>query len=97
MGDADRCRAGGRQACVGPDAEPGRAGQPARCDTARGAPALENLILNAYDSINFYGGATLDTRDPAKGRSSLHNLVIGTPAIYGYGGAGDVAAIRSRA
>ena len=65
-----------------------------RGDT-RGAPALENLILNAYDSINFYGGATLDTRDPATGRSSLHNLVIGTPAIYGYGGAGDVAAIRS--
>ena len=35
------------------------------------------------------------TRDPATGRSSLHNLVIGTPAIYGYGGAGDVAAIPS--
>ncbi|MDR0280255.1 MAG: filamentous hemagglutinin family protein [Paucimonas sp.] len=64
-------------------------------DTSHGAPALENLILTARDSINFFGTVSLDTLDPATGRSSLANLVLGSPAIQGYGDANDVASIRT--
>jgi filamentous hemagglutinin family protein len=65
-------------------------------DTSTGAPALESLTLTARDAINFYGSVTLDTIDPATGRSRLDTLVLGTPAIYGAGGAGDVATLRTR-
>ncbi|RTQ37370.1 filamentous hemagglutinin N-terminal domain-containing protein [Variovorax gossypii] len=65
-------------------------------DTSTGAPALESLTLTARDAINFYGSLTLDTIDPATGRSRLDTLVLGTPAIYGSGSAGDVATIRTR-
>ncbi|MHA6192881.1 filamentous hemagglutinin family protein [Pseudomonas wadenswilerensis] len=64
-------------------------------DTSHGAPALESLVLTARDSINFFGTVSLDTLDPATGRSSLANLVLGSPAIQGYGDAGDVASIRT--
>ncbi|MFH0129863.1 filamentous hemagglutinin family protein [Variovorax sp. VaC1] len=57
-------------------------------NTATGAPALETLTLNARDAVNMYGSVKLDA-------SSLRRLVLGTPAIYGYGAAGDVAAIRA--
>ncbi|ODU17719.1 MULTISPECIES: filamentous hemagglutinin family protein [Variovorax] len=57
-------------------------------NTAIGAPALETLILNARDAVNTYGAVKLDA-------SSLDRLVLGTPAIYGYGAAGDVVAIRA--
>lgn len=57
-------------------------------NTAIGAPALETLILNARDAVNVHGAASLDA-------SSLQRLVLGTPAIYGYGAAGDVATIRA--
>jgi len=57
-------------------------------NTATGAPALETLILNARDAVNTYGAVKLDA-------SSLNRLVLGTPAIYGYGAAGDVVAIRA--
>ncbi len=57
-------------------------------NTATGAPALETLILNARGAVNIYGAVKLDA-------SSLDRLVLGTPAIYGYGAAGDVAAIRA--
>ncbi|WP_432241011.1 filamentous haemagglutinin family protein [Herbaspirillum robiniae] len=64
-------------------------------DQRYGAPALETLILSARESFNFYGTTTLDTIDPQTGKSSLKQLVLNTPAIYGYGGAGDVATIRT--
>ncbi|HEX7866130.1 MAG TPA: filamentous hemagglutinin family protein [Variovorax sp.] len=57
-------------------------------NTAIGAPALETLILNARDAVNVYGSASLDA-------STLQRLVLGTPAIYGYGAAGDVATVRA--
>jgi len=66
-----------------------------RGDTSTGAPALENLVLTAGDSVNFYGSVDLSTIDPATGKSALERLVLGTPAIYGHGGAGDVARIET--
>ncbi|WP_317204042.1 filamentous hemagglutinin family protein [Janthinobacterium sp.] len=65
-----------------------------RGDTAHGAPALENLQLTARDAINFYGAVNLSTLD-ASGKSSLKRLVLGSPAMYGYGGAADVARIQT--
>jgi filamentous hemagglutinin family protein len=57
-------------------------------NTASGVPALETLILNARDAVNVFGPVRLDA-------SSLSRFVLGTPAIYGYGASGDVAAIRA--
>lgn len=65
-----------------------------RGDTSKGAPALENLVLNARDSVNFYDSVELSTLDQ-NGQSRLQRLVLGTPAIYGYGAAGDRATIRT--
>ena len=46
-----------------------------------GIPAVETLILNARDSVNVFGSVTLDaTQGKGVGR-----LVLGAPAIYGYG------------
>ncbi|WP_186332161.1 filamentous haemagglutinin family protein [Bordetella genomosp. 13] len=64
-------------------------------DTDYGAPALENLILTARQSLNFFGTVSLDTRDPVTGVSSLSRLVLGAPAIYGAGAAGDVATLST--
>jgi filamentous hemagglutinin family protein len=64
-------------------------------DTRYGAPALEALIFTVRDSFNFYGSTSLSTLDPVSGKSSLANLVLNTPAIYGYGNAGDVARIQT--
>ncbi|MDN2701188.1 filamentous hemagglutinin family protein [Janthinobacterium sp. SUN100] len=66
-----------------------------RGDTRYGAPALETLQLNASGGLRFFGSASLDTIDPATGKSTLARLVLGTPAIYGAGAAGDVATIRT--
>ncbi|KQX90306.1 hypothetical protein ASD34_03305 [Variovorax sp. Root473] len=66
-----------------------------RGDTSSGAPALENLVLTARDAINFHDSVELSTIDPATGRSSLERLVLGTPAIYGAGGAGALARIHT--
>ncbi|MDP9881268.1 filamentous hemagglutinin family protein [Variovorax boronicumulans] len=57
-------------------------------NTAIGAPALETLIFNARDAVNIFGAVKLDA-------SGLDRLVFGTPAIHGYGAAGDVASIRA--
>ncbi|MGO4712938.1 filamentous haemagglutinin family protein [Bradyrhizobium sp. 2TAF24] len=57
-------------------------------NTATGAPALETLALNARNSVNVFGNVTLDA-------SRIGRLVLGTPAIYGYGGSSDVATIRA--
>lgn len=64
-----------------------------RGNTATGAPALEALSLTARDAINVFGSVDLDTRDGATGRSSLRSLVLGAPAIHGYGSAADHARI----
>ncbi len=66
-----------------------------RGDTQFGAPALETLQLSARDGFNFYGSTSLDTYDPLTGKSLLSNLMLSTPAIYGAGGAGDVASIHT--
>ncbi|QHI97405.1 filamentous hemagglutinin N-terminal domain-containing protein [Xylophilus rhododendri] len=64
-------------------------------DTSQGAPALENLALTARDAVNFYGSTTLSTYNPVSGKSALQQLVLSTPAIYGWGSASDVATIRT--
>ncbi|KAG1452276.1 hypothetical protein G6F57_015972 [Rhizopus arrhizus] len=46
--------------------------------------------------MNVYGTVALDTRDPLTGKYSLSTLSLGTPAIYGYGAAGDEASIRTQ-
>ncbi|WP_447774091.1 filamentous haemagglutinin family protein [Variovorax boronicumulans] len=66
-----------------------------RGDTTYGAPALERLVLTAAESVNFFGDVSLDTTNAATGRSSLDNLVLSTPAIYGHGTASDVATITT--
>ncbi|MCK9916037.1 filamentous hemagglutinin family protein [Microbacteriaceae bacterium K1510] len=60
-----------------------------------GIPKLESLILTARQSVNFYGTVNLSTIDPLTGQSSLKQLVLSTPAIYGYGNAGDVATLTT--
>ncbi|MBR8654986.1 filamentous hemagglutinin family protein [Achromobacter sp. Marseille-Q0513] len=60
-----------------------------------GVPAVENLIFNARDAVNMYGPVELDARGGATGKPALQRLVIGAPAIYGYGAAGDTALIRA--
>lgn len=57
-------------------------------NSATGAPALETLVLNARDAVNIFGAVTLDA-------SKVGRLVLGTPAIYGYGSIGDTATIRA--
>ena len=64
-------------------------------DTSTGAPALENLVLTARDALRFYDSVELSTIDPATGKSSLARLVLGTPAIQGYGNADALARIRT--
>ncbi|RUI15605.1 filamentous hemagglutinin family protein [Pseudomonas aeruginosa] len=64
-------------------------------DASEGAPPLETLVLNARDAFNFYGDVSLDSYDPSSGRSRLSRLVLGTPAIYGYGDSASVASIRT--
>ncbi|WP_242557987.1 MULTISPECIES: filamentous haemagglutinin family protein [Pandoraea] len=66
-----------------------------RGDTVYGAPALESLSLIARDSINFYDSVALSTIDAATGKSSIDTLVLGTPAIYGFGASDAVARIRT--
>ncbi|MNR78006.1 Heme/hemopexin-binding protein precursor [compost metagenome] len=60
-----------------------------------GVPAVESLVLNARESVNIYGSVALDTFNPVTGKSSIERLVLGTPAIYGYGAAGDKASITT--
>lgn len=60
-----------------------------------GVPAVESLIFNVRESVNMYGSVDLDTRNPVSGKSSIQRLVLGTPAIYGYGAATDKANITT--
>ncbi len=56
---------------------------------ATGVPAVQILVLSASDSLNFFGTTGLDLS------GGNVQLVINTPAIYGYGSAGDVATIKA--
>lgn len=64
-------------------------------DTTYGAPALERLVLTAGESFNLFGDINLDTPDPETGEARLDNLVLTTPAIYGYGNADNTATITT--
>lgn len=66
-----------------------------RGDVTSGAPAMENLVLTARDSVNFHGSVVLSTLNPETGVSSLERLVLTTPAIHGSGGVDDVARIET--
>jgi hypothetical protein len=59
-------------------------------DPALGTPALQSLVLTASQSINFAGTVSLN----ASG-GNLQQLVLNTPAIYGYGSGSDVATIST--
>jgi filamentous hemagglutinin family protein len=56
---------------------------------AANVPAVQILILAASNSVNFFGTVDLDVAGSGK------QLVIDSPAIYGYGGPADVATISS--
>ena len=45
--------------------------------------------------IYFFGSVNLSTLDAATGKSSLAQLVLNTPAIYGYGSATDIATLST--
>ncbi len=62
-------------------------------DPGFGAPPLQSLTLSASQSVNFYGTVSLDAVDPQTGAASLGQLVLETPALYGFGGPGDVATL----
>jgi filamentous hemagglutinin family protein len=64
-------------------------------DPAVGAPALQMLTLSASQSINFYGSVDLNTVNPVTGKSSLQDLVLDTPAVYGSGNGSDAATITT--
>jgi len=64
-------------------------------DPAEGAPALQILTLSASQSINFYGSVDLNTINPVTGKSTLQDLVLDTPAVYGSGNGSDVATITT--
>ena len=54
-----------------------------------GLPAVQILVLAASDSLNFFGTTGIDLS------GGNVQLVLDTPAIYGYGGAGDVSRISA--
>jgi filamentous hemagglutinin family protein len=62
---------------------------------AEGVVAVNTLVLNAAESINMFGNVAFDTTDANSGLSSIERFVLGTPAIYGYGDASDVASIKT--
>ena len=64
-------------------------------DPAVGAPALQILTLSASQSINFYGSIGLNTINPVTGKSTLQELVLDTPAVYGSGSGSDVVTITT--
>jgi len=53
---------------------------------AAGVPAMRELVLSAANSVNFYGTTALDI--------GVGTLVLNSPAIYGYGTAGDTASLN---
>ncbi|KYZ86682.1 hypothetical protein A3Q32_15415 [Alcanivorax sp. KX64203] len=63
-------------------------------DDLLGLGELESLSLQTSHSMNFFGPVTLDTYDPATGESRAALRFV-SPAIYGLGGEGDTATIRT--
>lgn len=59
-------------------------------DLAGGTLGLEKLVLNTSGSLNLYGDFTLDLR--GRGAKDV-DLVLQTPAIYGWGAVTDTAHI----
>ncbi len=64
-------------------------------NASAGIPKLENLTLTARNAVNFFGSVDVNTIDPVTGQSSLTDLVLNAPAIYGYGTTADVASLRT--
>ena len=58
-------------------------------NAAAGAPAIQDLELTASASLNFFGSVSFG----GNGQPVLPTLTLTTPAIYGVGGAGDVASL----
>ncbi|WP_455153258.1 filamentous haemagglutinin family protein [Bradyrhizobium cenepequi] len=58
-------------------------------DPLHGAPALEKITLSASNSINVFGSAGIDATGTGV------DLVLNTPALYGYGTSGDRATIAA--
>ncbi|MBR1223208.1 filamentous hemagglutinin family protein [Bradyrhizobium sp. U87765 SZCCT0131] len=58
-------------------------------DPTHGAPALQTITLAAANAINVFGSTGLDAT------AAGINLTFNTPAIYGYGSAGDSATIAA--
>ncbi len=56
---------------------------------AAGVPAVQILVLSANDSLNFFGTTGLDLS------GGNVQLVIDSPAIYGFGTANDVATVKA--
>ncbi len=56
---------------------------------AAGVPAAQILVLSASNSLNFFGNTGIDLS------GGNVQLVIDSPAIYGYGGSGDVATVKA--
>ena len=63
-------------------------------DGLLGLGELESFSLQTAGSINFFGPVTLDTHDPDTGESRAALRFV-SPAIYGLGGDGDTATIRT--
>jgi filamentous hemagglutinin family protein len=85
----------GDPASVGVNAAPGLSLTQAVLQTltagvsAQGVPAVQILVLSASNSLNFFGTTGLDLS------GGNVQLVINSPAIYGFGLAGDVASIKA--
>jgi hypothetical protein len=56
-------------------------------DPVTGAPGVERLTLTVQNSLNLFGTTRFDAGDAVE-------LDLNSPAIYGYGSAGDVATIK---
>ncbi len=62
-------------------------------DPTAGAPAATSLSLTATDSLNLFGAVSLDGN--GSGANGGIALLLNTPAIYGYGRAGQTATIAA--
>ncbi len=62
-------------------------------DPSAGAPAAASLSLTATDSLNLFGAVSLDGNGSSPDAGIA--LLLDTPAIYGYGRAGQTATIAA--
>jgi filamentous hemagglutinin family protein len=61
-------------------------------DPAAGVPGIQTLSLTTSQSLNFFGTVNLSVVDSLTGKADAE-LILNTPAIYGYGNANDVATL----